>query len=144
MRIYLLILLTIICLNKTNCKNIDIIIEPPSWWVGMKNPELQLMIYGKDISSYEVKCNSNSVTIKDIIKTSNPNYLFIDIVIDESAQAGTLDFIFTKKGKTYKVPYILQERKPMSSERQGFDTSDVIYLLMPDRFVNGNKKMTIS
>lgn len=140
MRIYLLILLTIICLNKTNCKNIDIIIEPPSWWVGMKNPELQLMIYGKDISSYEVKCNSNSVTIKDIIKTSNPNYLFIDIVIDESAQAGTLDFIFTKKGKTYKMPYILQERKPMSSERQGFDTSDVIYLLMPDRFVNGNKK----
>lgn len=68
----------------------------------MKNPELQLMIYGKDISSYEVKCNSNSVTIKDIIKTSNPNYLFIDIVIDESAQAGTLDFIFTKKAKHTK------------------------------------------
>ncbi len=131
--------MTIICLGKAEGRGMDVIIEPPNWWVGMKNNDLQLMTYGKDISSYEVTCNSNDVTIKDVIKTPNPNYLFINIVINDDAKAGTLEFVFKKKGKTVKVPYNLLKRKPMSAERQGFTNSDVIYLLMPDRFVNGDK-----
>lgn len=113
-------------------------VEPPFWYAGMQHSAVQILFYGKDISQYQVSA-SNDIAITDINKTENPNYLFVTI---DTKQVAATDFVFTfkQKGKkTLQQPYSLKNRKAQSAERKGFDSSDVMYLLMPDRFANGNK-----
>ena len=110
--------------------------EPPFWYAGMHNPEVQIMFYGKNIAQNTVEV-SNGITIKNIQKTENPNYLFITIDT-ENGQAQELTFTFKNNNKTFTQQYNLKSRKKNSSLRKGYDASDVIYLLMPDRFANGN------
>ncbi|RZJ30521.1 MAG: alpha-amlyase [Flavobacterium sp.] len=111
--------------------------EPPFWFAGMKNPELQILFYGKNIAQNDVSV-SNNIVIKNIVKTENPNYLFVTIDT-KNVPASDIIFSFKNKGKTaFTKTYSLKERRANSELRQGFDSSDVIYLLMPDRFANGN------
>ncbi|MBC5863793.1 glycoside hydrolase family 13 protein [Flavobacterium turcicum] len=113
-------------------------VEPPCWYAGMQHSAVQILFYGKDINQYQVSA-SNNIAITDIKKTENPNYLFVTI---DTKQVAATDFVFTfkQKGKkTLQQPYSLKNRKAQSAERKGFDSSDVMYLLMPDRFANGNK-----
>ncbi len=111
--------------------------EPPFWYAEMKNPELQVMFYGKNISAYQVSVDKN-VVITNVAKTENPNYLFVTIDT-KNIPASKLTFTFSEKGKTkFTKPYELKARKKDSALRQGFDSSDLIYLIMPDRFANGN------
>lgn len=121
----------------TFAQNIDLEqIEPPNWWVGMNNRHLQLMIYGKNISKTNVVINSEKVELKSISKVQNPNYLFLDIDIKKDATPGNFNILFKIKNKTKeKYTYQLAE-KP--KRKRGFSQSDFIYLLMPDRFANGN------
>lgn len=111
-------------------------IEPPFWWSGMNHSKLQIMVYGDEIARYtpEVK----NAVITGITKTENPNYVFIT-VDTEGLDPGTYNIDF-KKGKrtVFTHAYELKKRTPGSNIRKGFDASDVIYLLMPDRFANGN------
>lgn len=114
-------------------------VEPPFWYAGMHNPELQIMFYGKDIAQNEVTV-SNNITIKDIKKTENPNYLFVTIDT-KNAIVQDLVFSFSKNNKvTFTSKYSLKSRRENSSSRKGYDSSDVIYLVMSDRFANGNPK----
>ncbi|MGO4822523.1 MULTISPECIES: glycoside hydrolase family 13 protein [unclassified Flavobacterium] len=114
-------------------------VEPPFWYAGMHNPEVQIMFYGKNIAQYQVEV-SNSVAIKDIQKTENPNYLFVTINTINSP-ATELTFSFKKNKKTaFTQKYVLNQRREKSAQRKGFDASDVMYLIMPDRFANGNPK----
>lgn len=110
--------------------------EPPFWYAGMHNPELQIMFYGKNISENSVSVSDN-VTIKNVIKTENPNYLFVTIDTDQLS-AREISFTFQKGTKSFNRKYELKARKDQSELRKGFDASDVIYLIMPDRFANGN------
>ena len=112
--------------------------EPPFWYADMYNPELQIMFYGKNIAQNSVEI-SNGITIKNIQKTENPNYLFVTINT-ENSQPQELTFTFRNNNKSYTQKYNLKDRKKNSSLRKGYDASDVIYLLMPDRFANGNPK----
>ncbi|MDY8138183.1 glycoside hydrolase family 13 protein [Aquimarina sp. 2201CG5-10] len=113
-------------------------IEPPFWWSGMQHNELQLMCYGKDIAKYDVEIEG--IEVSDIIKTENPNYLFIT-VITKDVKAGKVSINFKENNKiVFSQPYELKPRKENSAQRKGFDSSDVIYLIMPDRFANGNSK----
>ncbi len=112
--------------------------EPPFWYAGMHNTDLQIMFYGKNIAQNAVEA-SNGITIKNIQKTENPNYLFVTIDT-ENLQAQELIFTFKNNNKSFTQKYSLKERKKNSSLRKGYDASDVIYLLMPDRFANGNPK----
>ncbi|MCH5226362.1 MAG: glycoside hydrolase family 13 protein [Muribaculaceae bacterium] len=113
-------------------------VEPPSWWVGMKLP-LQLMINGEDISSYDVSIKGgNGVEVTGVHKAESPNYLFVDVAIPSDAKPGTYDLVFTKDGKSFEYPYKLEARRPNSADRESFTTADLIYLIMPDRFANGN------
>ncbi|HET8809381.1 MAG TPA: glycoside hydrolase family 13 protein [Flavobacteriaceae bacterium] len=113
--------------------------EPPFWWSGMRLPELQIMFYGENIADYEVSV-SDEVVINNIRKTENPNYVFVTIASDE-IPVGSIQFSFQKKGKTvFTKEYEFKKRRKNSRFREGFDASDVIYLLMPDRFANGNPK----
>lgn len=114
-------------------------IEPPYWWVGMKNTELQLLVYGKDISNAKLNIDYEGVDIKRIEKVDSPNYLFITLSIAKNTKAGELELVFKQKNSEEEVyKYQLKERKKNSSIREGFSSKDAMYLLMPDRFANGN------
>ncbi len=128
------------CMSQANETEVALNrVEPPFWWVGMKNTELQLVVYGKNISSTQVKIKHKGVKIRDIKKVDNKNYLFIDLEISPEAKTGKFPIDFTRKGtvsQTYE--YELKQRKIDKNRHQGFNSSDVIYLIMPDRFANGN------
>ena len=112
--------------------------EPPFWYAGMHNPDLQIMFYGKNIAQNAVEV-TNGITIKNIQKTENPNYLFVTIDTG-NCQPQELTFTFKKNNKSFIQKYSLKDRKKNSDLRKGYDASDVIYLIMPDRFANGNSK----
>ncbi|TAH22497.1 MAG: alpha-amlyase [Cytophagales bacterium] len=111
-------------------------VEPPNWYVGMKNTELQLLVHGKDIAKATVKLGNNLATLKETKKVSNPNYLFLTLSIDKNAKAGTLPITFTSGSQTKTISYELRAKSTDKNRIQGFDASDVIYLIMPDRFAN--------
>lgn len=114
-------------------------VEPMNWWVGMKNPNLQLMVYGENISSTNPELSYEGVTLEKVNRVENPNYLFLDLVIAPETKPGSFQILF-KEGKKAKLKYSyeLKARNNKANIHQGFDASDVIYLLMPDRFSNGN------
>ena len=111
-------------------------IEPPFWWSDMNLSEVQIMFYGKNIAQNEVAVSSGLV-IKTIQKTENPNYLFVTI---DTKNVAAQDFVFTFKNgkKSFTQNYALKARRENSKYRKSYDASDVIYLIMPDRFANGN------
>ena len=113
-------------------------VEPLSWWVGMKTP-LQLLIGGENISEYSLDIEGGKgVSLKAIHKADNPNYIFADIEIDDNAECGTYYLVFTRGDEQFKYPYQIEQRREGSADRKSFTTADVIYLLMPDRFANGD------
>lgn len=111
-------------------------VEPPFWWSDMEHTDVQILFYGKNIAQNEVSV-SHGITIKNIQKTENPNYIFVTI---DTKNVPNQDFLFTfkNKNKAFTQPYSLKPRKEGSKYRKSFDSSDMIYLLMPDRFANGN------
>jgi glycosidase len=111
-------------------------VEPPFWWSDMNLSEVQIMFYGKNINQNEISV-SNGLTIKSIQKTENPNYLFVTIDTKNVA-AQELVFTFKNGKKSFTQNYSLKARKENSKYRKSYDSSDVIYLIMPDRFANGN------
>lgn len=111
--------------------------EPPFWYAGMHNPELQIMFYGKNIAQYQASV-SNDVVIKNVVKTENPNYIFVTI---DTKNIPPSDFVFSFKNKNkvaFTKKYTLKNRRLNSAQRKSFDASDMMYLIMPDRFANGN------
>ncbi len=113
-------------------------VEPMNWWIGMKHNTIQLLIYGEKISEYSVSLSYPNVTIQKTEKAESPNYLFVTLQIDDNAKAGKFPIWFKKNNKKIKHIYELKERQPNSANRQSFDNSDAVYLLVPDRFSNGN------
>ncbi len=115
-------------------------VEPTNWWVGMHYNEIELMVYEKDIASYSVSMDAyEGVRLKQIKQVPNKNYLFLDIEIAGDTRPGNLTLRFTKNGSTSIVhSYPLLPRDPESKNVEGFDTADAIYLITPDRFVNGD------
>jgi len=114
-------------------------VEPAFWWKGMKNPELQILVYGKDIAHNEIML-SDGIQIKDIRKVDNPNYVFITVNTNEiNVQKFTINI---KKGKKNigAYTYELKQRESDSANRESFTSKDVMYLIMPDRFANGDEK----
>ena len=114
-------------------------LEPPFWWVGMADNKLQLMVHGKNISDLEPEFSHPGIEINQVHRLSNPNYLFIDLFLSEEAIPGEFDIIFNKEGQPKtKYNYTLLKREPDSAGRQGFSPADVIYLITPDRYANGD------
>ncbi len=112
-------------------------VEPPFWYAGMHNPELQIMFYGKNIAQNEVSV-SNKIVIKNIHKTENPNYIFVTIDT-KNAPAQEIIFSFSKNKKVaFTQKYAIKQRRENSALRKSYDASDMIYLVMSDRFANGN------
>ncbi len=112
--------------------------EPPFWWIGMKNPELQIMLNGENISDYHLKINHEGISYQTQT-VENKNYLFLSLSIDSSVKPTVLKINLVKDHKIVQtIDYELKERIKNTPQHQGFDNSDVIYLFMPDRFSNGD------
>ena len=108
-------------------------IEPTNWYVGMKNPTVQLMVYGQGIRDVgSVTTDYPGVTIDSLVRLDSPNYLLIYLNLHD-AQPGTMTLNFDKT----KVTYQLKAREKKGEERMGFTNADVLYMLMPDRFAQG-------
>lgn len=113
-------------------------IEPPYWWVGMADTTLQLMVTGQGIAAADVTVDSPGVTLREALSLDSPNYKFLYLDIAPTAQPGTMELTFRLNGRKAKVPYELKARTKKGEEYTGFDASDVLYLLMPDRFAHGD------
>ena len=111
--------------------------EPPFWWTGMKNSELQIMVYGKNIARSELQFEYPDVRLKEIVRADSPDYLFIYLEIEKNAQPGTMKLTFVEGKKKLIKTYELRARRDTFGA-QGFSSADVLYLIMPDRFANGD------
>ncbi len=114
-------------------------IEPTNWYVGMKDTSLQLMVYGKGIRDAEVTTDYPNAVINRVERLDSPNYLFIYLNLKDT-QAGEMILTFKQGKKTNKVAYQLKEREMDGDKRMGFTNADVLYMLMPDRFADGDQK----
>lgn len=114
-------------------------IEPPNWWIDMAEPTLEIMIYDQDIQGSKVSFSYPGVSLIETFEVENPNYLFIKLNISSSSKPGTLQITLTKDQNVRTYPYDLLAR-PQHHELayEGLDANDIIYLLMPDRFANGD------
>jgi neopullulanase len=114
-------------------------IDPPSWWTGMADSSLQLLVYGNQISEANVIADYRGVVLKKITKLENPDYLVLDLEISRKAKPGNISLVFEYQREIlFTYDYPLMERIKGSAARQGFGKDDVIYLIMPDRFSNGD------
>jgi len=119
-------------------------VEPPNWWVGFKESKLQLLVKGNDISALTPEIEYAGVRILKVHKAKSPNYLFIDLHIDSETKPGSFTIVFNAKGKKkLKHEYTLKEKQKPSDQYIGFNSSDVIYLITPDRFANANPENDI-
>lgn len=112
-------------------------LEPSFWWSGMKNSELQIMAYGKNLKNTQVAITTPGVALKKVVKGDSPNYLFIYLDLKNS-KAGNFNIRFTEGKEVKNVSYELKKRTVDPLSRKGFTTADVLYLIMPDRFANGD------
>lgn len=113
-------------------------VDPPFWYVGMDNPELQLMFYGPGIGDASVSVSYPGVSLSSTVKLESNNYLLVYLSLDKDVQPGNINITLTQGRKKTVHPYELRARDRKPEDRKGFDASDALYLLMPDRFANGN------
>lgn len=137
MKRYLSICFLFLAFALGSIKAQNLKLEPAFWWSGMKNTELQIMVTGKDIAAYRPSVDYPGVTLKSAVSLESPNYLIVYLDV-EKAKPGTFTITFTRDKKVIKQPFELKARKPGASELKGYDSSDVLYLIMPDRFANGD------
>lgn len=116
-------------------------VQPPFWWAGMKDPNLELIIYDDGIAHYDVRIETDGIQLIETVRLENPNYLVLRLNIGQNAPSGTFPIILSSRlnnGTERVIEYKLKERCQHHLELSGLNTSDVIYLIMPDRFANGD------
>ena len=112
-------------------------IAPSFWWAGMKHSELQILLYGDDLGSSDVTVSGEGVYLEEVVKQENPNYLLLYVDLSE-AKAQTFHIQLKNGKKLLQIPYELKARTRKGEDVKGFTSEDVLYLIMPDRFSNGN------
>lgn len=129
--------------SNNNIQLIDLIerVEPPNWWVGMKTNDLQILVYGNSINDLIPKISNSNIELTSFNKVQNENYLFLNISISENAKPDEVEIDFYKNNVLVdRYIFSLHEREKNASNVEGFDSSDVMYLITPDRFANGDSK----
>ena len=112
-------------------------VAPSFWWAGMKNPELQILLYGEDLALSDVSVSGEGIYLKEAVRQDNPNYLLLYLDLSE-AKAQTFQILLKHGKKKLQIPYELKSRVRRGEDVKGFTSEDVLYLIMPDRFANGN------
>lgn len=112
-------------------------VAPSFWWAGMKNPELQILLYGENLALSDVSVSGEGIYLKETVRQDNPNYLLLYLDLSE-AKAQTFQILLKYGKKKLQIPYELKSRVRRGEDVKGFTSEDVLYLIMPDRFANGN------
>lgn len=112
-------------------------VAPSFWWAGMKNPELQILLYGENLALSDVSVSGEGIYLKETVRQDNPNYLLLYFDLSE-AKAQTFQILLKSGKKERRISYELKARGRRGEDVKGFTSEDVLYLIMPDRFVNGN------
>ena len=119
-------------------------VEPPHWWIGFKDQSLQLLVKENQIGNYKPEIDYSGVSIEKVHTARSQNYLFVDLTISDKAIAGKFDIVFKDDNGNEKThTYELKERAKSSDEYKGFDSSDAIFLVTPDRFANGDESIDV-
>ena len=114
-------------------------VEPANWWVGMQHNRVELLIYGTAIARTTPRIDRAGVSLLDVQRTDNPNYLFVTVEVAADATPGDVGIAFVENGKTVATHrWRIDAREQGSAQRRGFDARDAIYLVTPDRFANGD------
>ena len=113
-------------------------LEPPFWWAGMKDPSLQIMVRGESVAQLQPELDCPGVELVEAHRVDSPNYLFLDLDLSPDLSPGSCLIWFKAEGRLESIGYRFEERSAESSARKGFSSADVIYLVMPDRFANGD------
>ena len=111
-------------------------VAPSFWWAGMKNPELQILLYGEELALSDVSVFGEGIYLKETVRQDNPNYLLLYLDLSE-AKAQTFQILLKNGKKKLQIPYELKSRVRRGEDVKGFTSEDVLYLIMPDRFANG-------
>ncbi|MFK8105440.1 MAG: glycoside hydrolase family 13 protein [Saprospiraceae bacterium] len=135
--LFLLFLLN--CSLALRAQSSSLKVEPANWWVDMQHHEIQLLVYGKNIGQCQAQISHPSVSLTKSVTVPNPDYLFLYLEINEATRAGTVPIQFyEQEKKLHTYDFVLHERAADRAEIEGFNTSDVMYLITPDRFANGD------
>ena len=136
---HILILFVALIISKSSAYEIKHI-EPPFWWAGFNSKELQLMVHGDNISKLEPKITYKGIQIEKVHKVDNPNYLFIDLFLKKNKpKKFTINFYKNKK-IILKQEYEIIKRKKGAEDKATISGEDVIYLITPDRYANGDEQ----
>ena len=139
-----LLVALIVCMVMTYSRAQVERIEPPHWWVGFKDTTLQLLIKGTAIGNYKASIQDQKVQLLKVHTADSPNYLFLDLDIPKGLPAGKFTILLEgPEGAEIATPYELKDRLKEPAQYVGFSSKDVIYLITPDRFANGNPKNDI-
>ncbi|MDN3391649.1 glycoside hydrolase family 13 protein [Pseudoalteromonas sp. APC 3691] len=112
-------------------------VEPANWWVGMNKNNITVLVHEQNIANEEFKLDQyKGVELNNVTRTDNPNYAFLHLNISDNAKAGTLKFNSTNTAHSFEFPLFTRDKN--SAQRQGFTSADALYLINPDRFVNGD------
>ncbi len=121
---------------------------PTHWWTGMKNTSLQLIIHDEGVAAkipmYKLSAAgmklAEGITLKMVHRVENPNYIFLDLVIAPNARPGKRTFTFGAGANAYSFTYELKAKSTQNGKSRvlGVTSKDLIYLLMPDRFSDGD------
>ncbi len=112
-------------------------IEPPNWWAGMQHDQVQLMVYGENLDGITAAFEDDALPVTAIHSVANASYSFIDVDLSD-VSAGDYTLRITRGDETTTVPFPVHERAPLEGRNQGFSVDDVVYLITPDRFANGD------
>ncbi len=104
----------------------------------MKHNKIQLMIYGENLSNYKASFNTSRIKVEKIYNLANKNYSFIDISISRTISPGDYKIVFSKGKNKIQIDYPIHKRESASGKYQGFNSQDIVYLIVPDRFADGD------
>ncbi|MHB1685819.1 MAG: alpha-amylase family glycosyl hydrolase [Ignavibacteriaceae bacterium] len=136
----LLLFIFLISLTPVTAQNFKVNkIEPPNWWAGMKLNKIQLMVYGDNLNNISAKFNNDSIKVIKVHQAvGSSSYTFLDIEIPKDLPSGNYKLTFTKNNSVVSVEYPVLQRNSSNGKYQGFNQGDVIYLIVPDRFSDGD------
>ena len=125
--------------SDVKLENIIDRVEPPNWWIGMKTVDLQILVYGENISNLVPKINNTGIKLNSFDTFENKNYLFLNVSITENAKPGNVEIDFYRANTIVeRQDFILNDRLDGAKDVKGFSTEDVMYLITPDRYANGD------
>ncbi len=113
-------------------------VEPPNWWVGMQWDRVQLMVYGENLAGVQAAFNDDRLRVTGVHTLESSSYAFVDVYVPADLSPGSYTLSLTTAAGSTTHDWAIETRAPSEGRHQGFSMDDVVYLLTPDRFANGN------